>query len=131
MMFSKTNSTGAPQMDSAWVIFPLSLTWYNCLHVFVPLLQKTKTSAHFRLFFVFYSVSFLKDFSLRYKIYLLETLLLLTLRCLEHLKRSTSSPRFLRCLVLRPWTRARHKLKLERFISLRINSITSCSFKPN
>ena len=66
-----------------------------------------------------------------YKIYLLDTLLLLIPRCLLQRKRSTSIPRDFLCFVFLPCTRARHNLKLVGFNSRRINVITSCSLIPN
>ena len=66
-----------------------------------------------------------------YKIYLLDTLLLLIPRCLLQRKRSTSIPRDFLCFVFLPCTRARHNLKLVGFNSRRINVITSCSLIPH
>ena len=51
--------------------------------------------------------------------------------CNVHLKRASSTTLFARCFVARPCTRSRHIRKEDGFISLRITSITACSFKPN
>ncbi len=51
--------------------------------------------------------------------------------CIVHLNRFTPLLRRAACLVTLPLVRLRHILKLELFISFRINLITSFSFKPN